>query len=490
MDASAPSPLRNLSLTAGKTEPDLPNRSPRPRLRSIRWIRPEVDAEEIYPLGPGCKNKPAVYPSLSAVLSVHCSDRGSQRIATDFGIFKEPNVVLSLVNDRARQYLDGLSVGDYFAYVLVTAQHEMAIVSFDFAEGDSQPIISIADGALQEYRSQGSDYPPAALNLADGAQQNAAVSGSPYTPAPLQVNEHAAQTSAQAGSNYPPAPVLIGEQAGLIHSLLTGDFRPIVTINESAAQLMSGAAGEFFLSLQIQTLLEQAALNLTSGTGSHSATDITLTVGDQGQLSATTSNGVYAFMFPMDTFEAYTSGNFLNGLSSGRNWDTTYVARTNFAGIQVSDTFADYSDGTSVNGLNLGLWTQTGAYVARENFFGCPRYDTFESYTDGADLNGLNGGSVGTPGSEFSGAYVAKENFVRVLANDTFQTYAVEDPLTSSLADGYGWGTAWSFPGASPNNVVFSGGGAADTFDDYASESPVTSSLNSGTGWSGAWAIV
>lgn len=483
MDASAPSPLRNLSLTAGKTEPDLPNRSPRPRLRSIRWVKPFVDQPEVYALGPGRTTAPPVYPTMPALLGVHCTERGALSLSlAPRGVYKEPHVVLSFVNDRARNYLESRT-GDYFAYVLVTAHNEMAVVSFDLRGGNHRPILTIEDGAIQSQQLQASEHAPAPIEVTERAQQGSETAPASYPPAPLSAGDQAAQGTTLPGSNYSPAPLLMGDRAVLMQALLSGESRPIVTIGESAAQMMTQAGGEHFLTLQIQTLLEQAAQDLMSGQGNHATTDVTVSVNEQGALGVTTDTGEYVSMFPLDTMETYSSGDFVDGLNGGRTWPGAYVARTNFAGIQVLDTMASYTDGSTLNTLNGGEWTSVGPYVARDNL-NTPGLDTMESYTDGAALNGLNAGSG------FSGAYVGAENFIRVYTNDTFQTYAVEDPLTSTLSDGYGWSAAWSFPDASPNNVVFSGGGASDTFDDYASESPVTSSLNSGSGWSGAWVIV
>lgn len=475
MDAPAPSPLRNLSLTAGKTEPDLPNRSSRPRLRSIRWVRPFTDEAEVYPLGPGRTTAKPVVPTIPALLGIHCMDRASLDVALGpRGIYKEPYVVLSFVNDRAQQYLTSWT-GDYFAYVLVTSHNEMAIVSFDLRAGTHRPIVTVEDGAIQSAGTVEAEYAPAPLNLSDQAQQVAETAASDYPPAPLSAGDLAQQNTALSGSNYTPAPLLVGDRAALMQALLSGESRPIVTIDESAAQMMTQEGGEHFLSVQIQTLLEQAAENLTLGTGNHGSVDVTVTVGDQGALGVMTTTGVYLNMFPLDTMESYTSGDFLNSLNGGRTWPSGYVARTNFIGIQASDTMASYADSAALNALNGGDWTQTGPYVARDNM-AVPGVDSMETYVDGENVQGLNGGTG------FSGAYMAGENWIQVIASDTFDSYTIEDPLTATLSGGTGWSAAWAFPAVILPNFT-----AQDTFDSYAVEDPLTATLSGGTGWSGSW---
>lgn len=519
MESSIPPPLRNRSLAAGKVEPDLPNRSPRPRLRSIRWVREPLDAPEVYPLGPGARSLPSIRPPVSSRLGIHCIDRAWQRVQTGMFVFKEPDVVLSLVNDQARLYMQGLTYGNYFAVWIVTEHMEKAIAVFTLESGDHSPELHPSDRATQSVELGNGDFRPLVI-IEDGAIQEQAFSGE-HIPE-VHLGDQAAQAAALADGQTQPE-ISLTDKSQSAHAIANGDFRPMVFLNEKATNLISTADGEHFLEIHIQQMLEKAAQTVLLDEVRHDVPIFEVIVNDKGYLQITTDTNTYVLYYPLDNLGTYADNAPLTGLNDGRFWAGAFVGRNNVTGIQVSDNAEGYADGVNLTGLNLGLWTND-PYVARDGI-SIPVYDTMESYDDTSQLNGLNGG-VGF----IYGPYVDRENFIIVNEDEDFEAYTIQSPITETLNGGpKGWSGVWAFsPIYAPNifsdedfeaysvqdpvvdplnagigwtgnwalgGIPFNGstwvtGGASDNFEDYADENPVVSSLNSGVGWTGAWTSV
>lgn len=476
MESSVSSPLRNLSLAAGKNEPNLPNRSTRPRLRSVRWVREPIDEPEVYPLGPGSTGKRPVRPCGPSRLGIHCLDRARQSVR--FGplsIYKEPNVVLSIVSDPAAQYVSGTAPGRYFAVWIVTNQMEKAIASFEMAPGEYQPELHVDELAVQDLALADGEHKPLVI-VEEGSIQSVALTDSEHRP-DVRIDEQAAQDASVAAGSHSPE-LNVTEKAQAAYDLLSGDFRPMVFINEPASQLVGLADGEHFLELRVQEILEQVAQDLTLGPCKHDVPIFELIVSDHGTLEITTPDGRFTLFYPSDDMEAYTAGAQLNGLNSGSNWTFPYVDRSNVFGIQVSDPMEDYADAALLNGLNLGFWTDH-PYVARDNITALNIVDNMESYADSALVNGLNGG-LG-----FAGAYVDRENFIIVSEDEDFESYSVQSPVTDTLNGGpRGWSGPWVFsPVVYPNFV------GDEDFEAYTVQNPVVDVLNAGSGWSAAWSL-
>ena len=66
---------------------------------------------------------------------------------------------------------------------------------------------------------------------------------------------------------------------------------------------------------------------------------------------------------------------------------------------------------------------------------------------------------------------------------ESWNTYAVENPLTTTLSNGFGWTGDWVIKDVITRIV-------RDDFESYTAEDPVTSTLNGGSGWTGAFVIV
>lgn len=478
MESSIPPPLRNRSLAAGKVEPDLPNRSPRPRLRSIRWVREPLDAPEVYPLGPGARSLPSIRPPVSSRLGIHCIDRAWQRVQTGMFVFKEPDVVLSLVNDQARLYMQGLTYGNYFAVWIVTEHMEKAIAVFTLESGDHSPELHPGDRATQSVELGDGDFRPLVI-IEDGAIQEQAFSGE-HIPE-VHLGDQASQAAALADGQSQPE-ISLTDKSQSAHQIANGDFRPMVFLNEKATNLISTADGEHFLEIHIQQLLEKAAQTVLFERGAHDVPIFEVIVTDKGYLQITTDTGTYVLYYPLDNLGTYANNAPLDGLNDGRFWAGPYVGRNNVTGIQVSDNAEAYADAVDLHGLNLGFWTND-PYVARNNI-STISYDSMESYVDGAALDGLDSG-VGF----IYGPYVDRENFIRVNDDEDFEAYSVQDPIVDPLNAGSGWTGNWAVGGVPANGSTWKTGGASDNFEDYTDENPVVSTLNSGAGWTGAWLI-
>jgi hypothetical protein len=100
-----------------------------------------------------------------------------------------------------------------------------------------------------------------------------------------------------------------------------------------------------------------------------------------------------------DTFETYSNGASVSGLTGGFNgrfplpvsWMGPYASRNYYTGGQDLDSFETYSNAVNVNALAAGaIWG--GAFVARVVYTGLIDYDTFETYADSASVQGLAGG--------------------------------------------------------------------------------------------------
>ena len=518
MESSIPPPLRNRSLAAGKAEPDLPNRSPRPRLRSIRWVREPLDEPEVYPLGPGVRSRPSIRPPVPSRLGIHCIDRAWQRVQTGMFVHKEPDVVLSIVNDQARLYMQGLTYGNYFAVWIVTEHMEKAIAVFTLDDGEHIPEAHLGDRATQSAELGNGDFKPLVI-IEDGAIQEQAFSGE-HIPE-VHLGDQASQAAALTDGQSQPE-ISMTDKSQSAHAIANGDFRPMVFLNEKATNLISTADGEHFLEINIQQMLEKAAQTVLFERGAHDVPIFEVIVNDKGYLQIATDAGIYVLYYPLDNLGTYTDNAPLDGLNDGRFWAGPFVGRNNITGIQVADNVEAYSDGAGLTGLNLGLWTNH-PYVARDGV-SIPAYDNMEAYADAAPVNGLNGGVGFT-----YGPYVDRENYIIVnddedfesytvqspvtdtlnggprgwtgawvfspiyapnfVSDEDFEAYSVQDPVVDPLNAGFGWTGNWSLGGIPVNGSTWKTGGASDNFELYADENPVVSTLNDGVNWSTSWAI-
>lgn len=527
METPVPLPSRNRSLAAGKTDPDLPNRSFRPRLKSLRWVSEPVDQPENYPLGPGALGKPPIRPDVPSRLGVHIRERVWQWVAHNLGIFKEPNVTLSLVNDQARQYLGGVGQGDYFAVWVVTSKLEKAIATFALGPSELQPEISHGDKATQSTSLLSGDFRPLVF-IQDGAIQDVSLTGDELKPE-VHLDEAAQQSTATGDGSHSPE-VNVVEKAQQVAALGNGDFRPLVILDESATQMLETEQGEHFLKFVIQDALEKVVQDLMTGQSEFAAPVFEVIASDKGVISVATTEGLFDLHYPSDDFEGYSNLDIVNGLNGGQNldvWGGAYVDRANFTGIQADDSFETYTNLADVHGLNQGNWTND-PYVDRTNLAAMQVADAMETYTNLASVNGLIGSVSPYTWPE---AYVDRENFPAINVDEDFQSYSVEDPIVATLNGGTGFTGAWVFPtseiwslyadedfqsytvedpitvslgggsgyvGYTGNWVTsdsintgyeFLGGGPTDTFEPYTDENPVSSALNAGAGWSGAWVI-
>ena len=66
---------------------------------------------------------------------------------------------------------------------------------------------------------------------------------------------------------------------------------------------------------------------------------------------------------------------------------------------------------------------------------------------------------------------------------ESWNTYSVENPVVTTLSNGFGWSGSWVIGDEVREN-------ASDDFESYTAENPVSSTLNGGTGWASAFVIV
>jgi hypothetical protein len=524
-------PTINRSRSASSLQPDLPNRSFRPRLKEIRWVANAPNKPEVYPLGRPHKLH-TLRPNVPPRLGIHCRDQAVLRIQPSIKpwIYKEPHVILSIVNDKATQHISE-QPGLYFALWLVTSHQEMALVTFDLvgdhdpllhqsdaasgsvsASGVYQPLVVVEDGAWQSAASAGDSEPE--VYLVDYADQEDSFLGREHRPM-VQQSDLAAEGAGSSGSSQPlisnaeqafhavqgsglhspelhmedaatqagstlgdeHKPVLaLEDRAQQILRLIEGDHRPMLFINETAAQTMS-SSGEYGLSIVVQTTLEQAAQSILTR-GALAAPLFEINVSDSSTLLLSTGAGEFRLYYPLDSLESYADGAQVDGLNAGRYWNGAFVARGNLLGIRELDSFESYTDGADVNALNRGDWTNN-AFVARENDIRIYLEDDLETYAVQAPVvDTLNGGAMG-----WGGAWTFRPDLWPYYdLFDTLETYAVQSPIVDTLNGGSLWTSAWTFQ---PD--IFLNYTLGDSLETYTVQSPIVDTLNAGSGFTTAW---
>lgn len=130
-----------------------------------------------------------------------------------------------------------------------------------------------------------------------------------------------------------------------------------------------------------------------------------LSISSAGGDSVSTTGDSY------DTFESYTIGADLNGLSgyvanvlpSASLFNGSYIDRTAYYGVVAEENFQTYSTGSALNTLSGGTGVFSGAYVDKDAYYGVVASDNFLSYAYNSDLNGVTNGS-----GVWNGPYVSR----------------------------------------------------------------------------------
>lgn len=446
-------PSGNQSLAAGNADLARPNRSPRPRLRSVRWVSEPSDAPdpsqtpirsfparqwlptpgdtaEVYPLGPGRLGRP-IFPSSAATMTVQCRDRAHQAFDLGLWIHKEPHVRLALLRDRARTNVL-LTSSIFFHVYLVTNLGERAALTFELSLSRHDPTMHVSDGSEMAVASSAGVYIPR-VEIEEGAVQNLSLDPGEAAPE-VHLSEESGQTvDTEAGAHAPRLEV--SDQVQVEVSTFPGEAAPVVMISEAAAETLESREGAYFLKFRVQELLESAVQDLLSSTGDYAEGNITVPLSDGAVLGVNSSTGQFKIWVISDTFEGYAYPSNVNGLAGGQNWSGAFVARSNLFGGQMYDMFETYTLTSLLSGLNEGHWVD-GPFVSRENLSSNQYYETFESYTVSNNLNGLNGG-VG-----FTGAFAARNNISYLNIFDTFNDYSLSADLNGLNA---GTGFAGAF---------------------------------------------